>query len=83
MKTDSDLKMDVETELRWAPLNVSNRIEAALTRQAMREDRRIEILMDGSVVTLRGQVRSWAEKKGGRKRHLGTGRATCQQRVGR
>lgn len=44
------------------PLNLSNRIEAALTRQAMREARRIEILMDGSVVTLRGQVHSWAER---------------------
>lgn len=44
------------------PGNLSNRIQEALTRQAMREAKRIEILMDGSVVTLRGHVHSWAEK---------------------
>lgn len=42
--------------------NLSNRIQEALTRQAMREARRIEISMDGSVVTLRGHVHSWAER---------------------
>ncbi|NMM14604.1 MAG: BON domain-containing protein [Rhodoferax sp.] len=44
------------------PVNLSNRIQDALTRQAMREARRIEISMDGSVVTLRGHVHSWAER---------------------
>jgi osmotically-inducible protein OsmY len=38
------------------------RIQDALTRQAMREARRIEVLVDGSVVTLRGHVHSWAER---------------------
>ena len=44
------------------PVNLSHRIEEALTRQATREARRIEIELDGSVVTLRGRVHSWAEK---------------------
>jgi osmotically-inducible protein OsmY len=44
------------------PVNVSNRIQEALTRQAVREAKRIEVSMDGSVVTLRGHVHSWAER---------------------
>jgi osmotically-inducible protein OsmY len=44
------------------PVNLSNRIQDALTRQAVREARRIEISMDGSVVTLTGHVHSWAER---------------------
>ena len=44
------------------PANLSNRIEDTLTRQAQREARRIEISMDGSVVTLSGHVHSWAER---------------------
>ncbi len=44
------------------PVNLSHRIEEALTRQATREAKRIEIELDGSVVTLRGRVHSWAEK---------------------
>jgi osmotically-inducible protein OsmY len=44
------------------PVNLSNRIQDALTRQAVREARRIEISMDGSVVTLHGHVHSWAER---------------------
>lgn len=44
------------------PVNLSSRIQDALTRQAVREARRIEISMDGSVVTLRGHVHSWAER---------------------
>jgi osmotically-inducible protein OsmY len=42
--------------------NISTRIQDALTRQAVREAQRIEILLDGSVVTLRGNVHSWAER---------------------
>jgi osmotically-inducible protein OsmY len=45
------------------PANLSNRIQDALTRQAVREAKRIEIAMDGSVVTLRGRVHSWAERQ--------------------
>ena len=44
------------------PVNLSSRIQDALTRQAVREARRIEISVDGSVVTLRGNVHSWAER---------------------
>jgi osmotically-inducible protein OsmY len=45
-----------------APVNLSSRIQDALVRQAVREARRIEVAMDGSVVTLKGQVHSWAER---------------------
>ena len=45
------------------PANLANRIQDALTRQAVREAKRIEIAMDGSVVTLRGHVHSWAERQ--------------------
>lgn len=44
------------------PINLSNLIQDALTRQAVREAKRIEISVDGSVVTLRGNVHSWAER---------------------
>lgn len=43
-------------------VNISTRIQDALTRQAVREAQRIEILVEGSVVTLRGHVHSWAER---------------------
>lgn len=44
------------------PLKLSERIQEALTRQAMREARRIEVSVAGSEVTLRGHVHSWAER---------------------
>ncbi|MBU3739485.1 MAG: BON domain-containing protein [Rhodoferax sp.] len=44
------------------PTNLSDRIQDALVRQAMREAKRIEVAMDGSEVTLKGQVHSWAER---------------------
>lgn len=44
------------------PANLSQRIKEALTRQARREARHIEVSLDGSVVTLRGHVHSWAER---------------------
>lgn len=44
------------------PLKLQERIQDALTRQAMREARRIEVSVEGSEVTLRGRVHSWAEK---------------------
>ena len=43
-------------------VNLASRIQDALTRQAVRKARRIEISMDGSVVTLHGRVHSWAER---------------------
>jgi len=53
---------DIRLKGAVVPVNLSHRIEEALTRQAMREARRIEIEVDGSVVTLRGHVHSWAER---------------------
>lgn len=44
------------------PTDLSDRIQSALMRQAMREGKRIEVSVDGGTVTLRGKVRSWAER---------------------
>lgn len=44
------------------PLKLQERIQEALTRQAMREARRIEVSVEGSEVTLCGHVHSWAER---------------------
>lgn len=44
------------------PLKLQERIQDALTRQAMREARRIDVSVEGSEVTLRGHVHSWAER---------------------
>lgn len=44
------------------PIKLQERIQDALTRQAMREARRIEVSVEGSEVTLRGHVHSWAER---------------------
>lgn len=45
-----------------APANISNRIREALTRQAQREAKNIEVTVSGSTVTLKGKVHSWAER---------------------
>ena len=45
-----------------APVNVSERICEALTRHAQREAKKIEVIVQGSVVTLRGEVDSLAER---------------------
>ena len=45
-----------------APANISNRIRDALARHAEREARNIEVVVNGSTVTLRGRVDSWAER---------------------
>jgi len=44
------------------PTNIANRIREALERHAQREAKHIEVLVNGSVVTLRGNVDSWAER---------------------
>ena len=44
------------------PSHISDRIRAALTRQVEREARRIEVSVEGSTATLRGDVHSWAER---------------------
>jgi osmotically-inducible protein OsmY len=43
--------------------DVGKRIEEALTRQAIREARHIEVLVEGHTVKLRGQVHSWPERE--------------------
>lgn len=53
---------DIRLKAMAVPSNLSSRITDALTRQATREAKRIEIDVDGSVVTLRGHVHSWAER---------------------
>jgi osmotically-inducible protein OsmY len=44
------------------PASLSNKIKDALVRQVEREAKRIQISVDGSVVTLKGPVHSWAER---------------------
>jgi osmotically-inducible protein OsmY len=44
------------------PANVAARIGEALARHAQHEARHIEVSVDGSLVTLRGKVDSWAER---------------------
>lgn len=52
----------IELRAKAPPMNVSQRIQDALTRQAMDEAQRIEIQVKDSVVTLQGCVHSWAER---------------------
>ena len=47
----------------FTPADVQARIESALKRQARREAHRIEVLVSGGDVTLRGKVHSWAERR--------------------
>lgn len=53
---------NIGLKLTAAPVNLTNRIQDALVRQAMREAKRIEIATDGGSITLSGQVHSWAER---------------------
>ena len=41
---------------------LAQKIEDALTRQALREAKRVKVEVDGSTVTLRGAVHSWQER---------------------
>lgn len=43
--------------------NLSHRIEEALTRQAIREAKKIEVAVEGTTVKLRGTVHSWHERE--------------------
>jgi osmotically-inducible protein OsmY len=49
-----------------APANITARIQDALKRQAEREAKGIEVSVNGSTVTLKGQVHSWAERTAAR-----------------
>jgi osmotically-inducible protein OsmY len=44
------------------PANVAGRIREAFARHAEREAKNVEVTVDGSAVTLRGTVDSWAER---------------------
>lgn len=46
-----------------APEQVKKKIEEALTREALLDAKGIEVDVSGSRVTLRGTVRSWAERR--------------------
>jgi osmotically-inducible protein OsmY len=46
-----------------APEHVKKKIEEALTREALLDAKGIEVDVSGSTVTLRGTVRSWAERR--------------------
>jgi len=45
-----------------APEGISSRIKEALSRQALREAKRVEVTVKGSTVTLCGRVHSWKER---------------------
>jgi osmotically-inducible protein OsmY len=46
-----------------SPTDVKGKIEEALRRSAELDARRIAVEVDGNTITLRGSVRSWAEKQ--------------------
>ncbi|VWX55765.1 Osmotically-inducible protein OsmY, contains BON domain [Burkholderiales bacterium 8X] len=47
---------------RTQPADVRMKIQEALARQVEREAKKIDVQVEGSVVTLRGDVHSWAER---------------------
>ncbi len=48
---------------RISPIDIQHNIESALARHAEREARHMQVIVEGSRVTLRGTVQSWAERK--------------------
>jgi len=53
---------EITLKVKPAPADLARRIEEALTRQALREAKRVQIDVDGATVTLRGTVHSWQER---------------------
>jgi osmotically-inducible protein OsmY len=53
----------VEVKSRFTAVDVERKISDALKRQADRDAGHIQVLVDGAQVTLRGTVRSWAERR--------------------
>jgi osmotically-inducible protein OsmY len=71
-RSDAELKTDAEAELEWDPrvhrneigvAVIKEKIQRALVRSAETEADRIIVQVDGGKVTLRGAVRSYAEKQ--------------------
>ncbi len=54
---------EVTLRTRAKAADVSRRIEDALTRQAIREAKRIQVTVDGTTVKLSGNVHSWHERE--------------------
>ena len=54
---------EIKIKPRISPHDVQKSIEEALKRQAEREARHLQVLVDGSRVTLQGRVHSWAERE--------------------
>ncbi|MDP3251815.1 MAG: BON domain-containing protein [Hydrogenophaga sp.] len=52
----------IELKPRSTPAHIGTRIRDALTRQAEREAKGIEVQVNGSTALLRGTVHSWAER---------------------
>lgn len=52
---------EISLSTRPAPADVTSSIEGALKRQAERQAKRVQVAVDGSTVTLRGEVHSWRE----------------------
>jgi osmotically-inducible protein OsmY len=54
---------EITLRTRAKAADVSRRIEEALTRQAIREAKHIQIAIDGTTVKLSGNVHSWQERE--------------------
>lgn len=46
-----------------SPVDVQKKIQDALARQAEQEAKQVQVVVDGSRVTLRGKIHSWAERQ--------------------
>lgn len=53
----------VKVKPRVSATDIETKIQDALVRQASREARRIDVVVDGAQVTLEGTVNSWAERR--------------------
>ena len=77
-RSDTEIAAAVEHALTWSSTIPEGRVKVVVEkgwvtasgeldwnyqRQAMREARRIEIHVDDAIVTLRGRVHSWAERR--------------------
>ena len=53
---------EIKLRVRPQPADLTKKIEEALTRQALREARQIQVGVDGTTVRLTGTVHSWHER---------------------